>query len=90
VVGKSGVDFEGEPLVPFRDALNEQLHLVGVMISRERWHAGPTAAGLGGSLAAGHYPYDSGTDGRCSGDIRGDDRSWVRACRTVPRNVRNL
>src|SRR6202012_2478494 len=36
VVGKSGVEFEREALLNFRDALNEQRHLVGVMIAREK------------------------------------------------------
>jgi len=40
VVGKSGTDFEREALLMFYNALNEQRHLVGVMIERE------TAPGL--------------------------------------------
>jgi hypothetical protein len=35
IVGKSGVDFEREALLMFYDALNEQRHLVGVMIGLE-------------------------------------------------------
>ena len=35
VVGKSGIDFERETLLMFYDALNEQRHLVGVMIEQE-------------------------------------------------------
>jgi hypothetical protein len=35
LVGKSGLDFEREALLMFRDALNEQRHLVGVMMKRE-------------------------------------------------------
>jgi hypothetical protein len=35
VVGKSGIDFEREALLMFYDALNEQRHLVGVMIEQE-------------------------------------------------------
>jgi hypothetical protein len=35
VVGKSGVDFEREALLMFYDALNEQRHLVGVMMKKE-------------------------------------------------------
>ncbi len=35
VVGKSGIDFERETLLMFYDALNEQRHLVGVMIDEE-------------------------------------------------------
>jgi hypothetical protein len=35
VIGKSGVDFEREALLMFYNALNEQRHLVGVMIERE-------------------------------------------------------
>ncbi len=35
VVGKSGVDFEREALLMFYDALNEQRHLVGVMLGLE-------------------------------------------------------
>ncbi|HTV79946.1 MAG TPA: hypothetical protein VMF03_16960 [Steroidobacteraceae bacterium] len=35
LVGKSGVDFEREALLMFADALNEQRHLVAVMLERE-------------------------------------------------------
>jgi hypothetical protein len=35
VAGKSGIDFEREALLMFYDALNEQRHLVGVMLERE-------------------------------------------------------
>ena len=35
LVGKSGVDFEREALLNFHDGLNEQRHLVGVMIGME-------------------------------------------------------
>jgi hypothetical protein len=35
VIGKSGVDFEREALLMFYNALNEQSHLVGVMLERE-------------------------------------------------------
>lgn len=35
VAGKSGIDFEREVLLTFYDALNEQRHLVGVMIGLE-------------------------------------------------------
>jgi hypothetical protein len=35
VAGKSGIEFEREALLMFYDALNEQRHLVGVMLERE-------------------------------------------------------
>lgn len=35
IVGKSGIEFEREALLLFYDALNEQRHLVGVMIGLE-------------------------------------------------------
>jgi hypothetical protein len=35
VAGKSGVDFEREALLTFYDSLNEQRHLVGVMLNLE-------------------------------------------------------
>jgi hypothetical protein len=35
VVGKSGLEFEREALLMFHDALNEQRHLVGVMLGLE-------------------------------------------------------
>ena len=35
VIGKSGVDFEREALLMFYNALNEQRHLVGVMVELE-------------------------------------------------------
>ncbi len=35
IVGKSGVDFEREALLMFYNALNEQRHLVGVMVGLE-------------------------------------------------------
>jgi len=35
LVGKSGIDFEREALLMFHEALNEQRHLVGVMLERE-------------------------------------------------------
>jgi hypothetical protein len=35
IAGKSGIDFEREALLMFYDALNEQRHLVGVMLERE-------------------------------------------------------
>lgn len=35
VVGKSGIGFEREALLMFYDALNEQRHLVGVMVGQE-------------------------------------------------------
>ena len=35
LVGKDGVDFEREALLTFYDALNEQRHLVGVMLGLE-------------------------------------------------------
>jgi hypothetical protein len=35
LVGKAGVEFEREALLIFRDALNEQRHLTGVMLERE-------------------------------------------------------
>jgi hypothetical protein len=35
VVGKSGIEFEREALLMFYNALNEQRHLVGVMVGRE-------------------------------------------------------
>jgi hypothetical protein len=35
VAGKSGIEFEREALLMFYDALNEQRHLVGVMVERE-------------------------------------------------------
>jgi hypothetical protein len=36
VVGKSGIDFEREALLTFHDSLNEQRHLVRVMLEREK------------------------------------------------------
>jgi hypothetical protein len=36
VIGKSGTDFEREALLNFYDALNEQRHLVRVMLEREK------------------------------------------------------
>ncbi len=35
VVGKSGVEFEREALLTFYDSLNEQRHLIGVMVKLE-------------------------------------------------------
>ena len=35
LVGKSGIEFEREALLMFYNALNEQRHLVGVMVGRE-------------------------------------------------------
>jgi DNA transposition AAA+ family ATPase len=35
LVGKTGVKFEREALLTFYDSLNEQRHLVGVMVKRE-------------------------------------------------------
>ena len=35
LIGKTGVDFEREALLMFYNALNEQRHLVGVMVGRE-------------------------------------------------------
>jgi hypothetical protein len=35
LVGKSGIEFEREALLMFHDALNEQRHLVGVMLGLE-------------------------------------------------------
>jgi hypothetical protein len=35
VVGKSGIEFEREALLTFHDSLNEQRHLVRVMLERE-------------------------------------------------------
>jgi hypothetical protein len=35
VVGKTGIEFEREALLMFYNALNEQRHLVGVMVGRE-------------------------------------------------------
>jgi hypothetical protein len=36
VVGESGIDFEREALLTFHDSLNEQRHLVRVMLEREK------------------------------------------------------
>jgi hypothetical protein len=35
VIGKSGIEFEREALMTFQDSLNEQRHLVRVMLERE-------------------------------------------------------
>jgi hypothetical protein len=45
VIGKSGIEFEREALLMFYDSLNEQRHLVGVMVGLE------TAPGLRNFLA---------------------------------------
>jgi hypothetical protein len=53
IVGKSGVDFEREALLMFYNALNEQRHLVGVMVERE------TAPGLRKFLEATRTELDA-------------------------------
>jgi hypothetical protein len=53
VVGKSGIEFEREALLTFQDSLNEQRHLVRVMLDRE------TVPALKDFLAKTRFALDS-------------------------------